>query len=75
MVRCYEPTAERFRLRRVAQGTYAAGGGAEPAVKVQELNSCPDRSPVARSRATALTLQRSLLHGAPPSSPPWDRQQ
>ncbi|MGW1627046.1 GAF domain-containing protein, partial [Streptomyces sp. NPDC002172] len=46
------PAAERFLLRRVAQGTYAAGGGPEPAVKVQELHSCPDGSPAARALAT-----------------------
>ncbi|MFE5032717.1 SpoIIE family protein phosphatase [Streptomyces sp. NPDC056683] len=52
VVRGDAPRAERFLLRRVAQGTYAPGGGPEPAVKVQELHSCPDGSPAARALAT-----------------------
>ncbi|MFF4115060.1 SpoIIE family protein phosphatase [Streptomyces sp. NPDC001714] len=46
------PAAERFLLRRVAQGTYAADGGPEPAVKGQGLHRCPDGSPTARALAT-----------------------
>ncbi|SEF05374.1 SpoIIE family protein phosphatase [Streptomyces sp. Ag109_O5-10] len=53
VVRGHTPrAAERYLLRRVAQGTYAPGGAPEPSVKVQELHSCPDGSPVARALVT-----------------------
>ncbi|MFK0151739.1 SpoIIE family protein phosphatase [Streptomyces sp. NPDC090493] len=51
--------AERFLLRRVAQGTYAAGDGAEPAVKVPEPHSCPDGSPAARALATGRPVRHT----------------